>query len=97
MLCFRVGEYVVKIFAPAESGIDSTMDIETETFAMKRTTALGISAPKCIACGCIEDKYSFSYLIMEYISGKEFTDIADTLSYEEKNSPQLLSDSLLAN
>lgn len=81
---FKVGEYVVKIFAPIESGIDSTLDIQTETFAMKRSIAFGISVPKCIACGCVEDKYSFSYMIMEFISGKEFTDVADTLSNGEK-------------
>lgn len=81
---FKVGEYVVKIFAPVESGIDSTMDIQTETFAMKRSATLGISVPKCIASGCIEDKYSFSYMIMDFISGKEFTDIAGTLSFDEK-------------
>jgi thiamine kinase-like enzyme len=60
------------------------MDMQTETFAMKRATALGISVPKCIAVGCIVDKYSFSYMIMEFIKGKEFTDLADTLSYDKK-------------
>ncbi|HHY81471.1 MAG TPA: hypothetical protein GX505_02200 [Clostridiales bacterium] len=78
---FKVGNYVIKIFAPAESGINCAIDIQTETFAMKRAEALGIPAPKCIACGFIEDKYCFSYLIMEYIRGREFTNIADAVSY----------------
>lgn len=82
---FKIGEYVIKIFAPVESGIDCTMDIQTETFAMKRSNAIGISVPKCVSYGCVNDKYSFSYMIMEFINGKEFTDIAGSFSsYDEK-------------
>ena len=81
---FHVGDTVVKIFAPRESGIDSTTDVETEAFAMRRATVLGLSVPKCIVCDTLEDKYRFSYMIMEYVPGKEFTEIAGGLSREEK-------------
>ena len=33
---FKAGEYVVKIFAPADSGIDQTLDLQTELFATRR-------------------------------------------------------------
>jgi len=67
---FRVGGYVVKIFAPNESGMDQTLDLQTELFAIQRANALGIAAPKLIAHGFVQDKYRFAYLIMEFIEGK---------------------------
>lgn len=83
---FRVGNYVVKIFAPVESGIDSTMDVETEIFAMKYVNSLDIPAPKCVANGCVEDKYQFFYMVMEYINGTEFTNISKSLSPNQKTA-----------
>jgi len=81
---FKVGGYVVKIFAPAESGMDNALDTHTEIFAMKRSDMLGISVPKCVACGCVEDRYRFWYIIMTYIQGKAFCDHAASLTREEK-------------
>lgn len=69
---FHIGDYVIKIFAPKESGKDQTPDMKTEIFASKRANALGIAAPKVIADGFICDKYRFGYLITEYINGQEF-------------------------
>lgn len=69
---FQIGDYVIKIFAPKESGKDQTPDMKTEIFASKLANTLGIAAPKVIADGFICDKYRFGYLITEYINGQEF-------------------------
>ena len=66
---FKVGELVAKIFAPKESGMDTYSDYKTELFGMERANRLGISTPRLLAYGTIEDKYMFPYLIMEHISG----------------------------
>jgi len=81
---FKVGDYVIKIFAPAESGIDQTLDLETELFSTRRANAIGVSAPKLIANGYIEDKYCFGYMITEYINGVELEEAVKTMSDEEK-------------
>lgn len=83
---FRVGGYVAKIYAPKESGIDSTADFETETFAARHVGKLGIPVPECAACGIVEDKYRFSYMIMKYIPGTEFTKAASGFTEKEKIS-----------
>ncbi|MFE6795807.1 aminoglycoside phosphotransferase family protein [Paenibacillus chitinolyticus] len=81
---FKVGDYVIKIFAPKESGIDSTADFETESFAIHRANTLGVSVPKLLASGFIQDKYRFSYMIMDYINGTEINKLNKNLTYEEK-------------
>ncbi|GGH77249.1 serine/threonine protein kinase [Pullulanibacillus pueri] len=81
---FRVGDYVIKIFAPEESGFDGTVDFETEVFAMQRATMLGVSVPKLMTCGALQVQYRFSYLIMEYKSGIEFNKLSPTLTFEQK-------------
>ncbi|MBP1913884.1 serine/threonine protein kinase [Lederbergia galactosidilyticus] len=81
---FKIGKYVIKIFAPAESGIDSTMDFTTELFAMRRAVQLGVSVPKLVASGEVKDKFLFSYLIMEYIDGTELNKINYTLTLADK-------------
>lgn len=81
---FKVGRYVVKIFAPPESGIDQTLDLQTELFAIRRANETGVSAPKLIAHGFVEDRYRFVYMITEYIDGKEFTDAVKAMSGSEK-------------
>lgn len=81
---FKVGDYVIKIFAPVESGIDSTTDFTTESFAMHRAARLGVSVPKLVASGAVEDKYHFSYLIMEYIHGTELNKLHHSLTVADK-------------
>ncbi|UVI29308.1 aminoglycoside phosphotransferase family protein [Paenibacillus spongiae] len=81
---FKVGEYIVKIFAPPESGLNSTIDFHTEEFGMSRANALHISAPTLVASGLIEDRYAFRYLIMDYIEGDELSKRTVSMSYEEK-------------
>ncbi|MFP3388107.1 aminoglycoside phosphotransferase family protein [Brevibacillus sp. SIMBA_040] len=81
---FKVGDYVIKIFAPKESGIDNTADFETESFAMHRAIRLGVSVPKLITSGFIQDKYRFSYMIMDYVNGTEINKLNKNLTFEEK-------------
>lgn len=81
---FRVGRYIIKIFAPKESEIGSTEDSKTEIFAMSRANELGISAPKLVASGLVEDTYPFYYILMEWIDGSDFTEASKPFSFEEK-------------
>lgn len=67
---FRVGKYVVKIFAPAESGMDTLSDYDTELYGLSRAERLGVPAPRLAAAGHIADKYLFYYLVMERINGE---------------------------
>ena len=69
---FRLGGYVVKIFAPDESGMNQTQDYETELFATKRAFNLGVSVPRIAGSGVVEDRYSFRYLIMDFIEAVPF-------------------------
>jgi len=81
---FKVGDYVIKIFAPHGMGEDYGTDVDVELFGMKWANSRGVPAPKLIANGEVEDKYHFRYMVMEYIHGKMLGDIEDGLSYEDK-------------
>ena len=77
---FKTGRYVVKIYAPAESGIDQTLDLHTELFSTARANRIGVSAPRLTAHGFVQDKYCFAYMITEYVEGVELTDAVKTMS-----------------
>jgi len=83
---FKVGEYVIKIFAPPEFSEDGDYgtNVDVELFGIKWANARDVSAPKLIADGVVRDKYHFRYMIMEYIHGKMLGEIEDSLSYEDK-------------
>lgn len=81
---FRVGNHIVKIFAPEESGMDTDSDYKTELFGLNRAARLGIPVPKLMANGYVADKYIFKYMIMEHIDGGNIGDIEDGLTYDEK-------------
>lgn len=81
---FKVGSYIIKIFAPAESGMDQTLDLQTELFAIQKANEIGVSTPKMIADGFVEDKYRFAYIITEYIEGVEFTEAVKVMTDEQK-------------
>ena len=83
---FKVGEYVIKIFAPQGMGEDYGTDVEVELFGMKWANERGIPSPKLIAYGVVKDKYNFRYMVMEYIHGKMFVEVEADLSYEDKVS-----------
>ena len=84
---FKVGGYVVKIFIPIRGGgklWNYGTDVNVELFGMRWANALGVPSPKLIADGVIENKYHFRYMIMEYIHGKLFDQMKDSLTYEQK-------------
>lgn len=81
---FKVGDLVVKIFAPKESGMDTDSDYKTELFGMERANRLGIPVPQLVACGTVEDKYIFHYLIMEHISGNSLSWFENRMTDNEK-------------
>ncbi len=84
---FKVGAYVVKIFIPVSGGgklWNYGTNVDVELFGMKWANTLGVPSPKLIADGVIEDKYHFRYMIMEYIQGRLFNKIKDSLTYEQK-------------
>jgi len=77
---FKVGEYVIKIFAPVESGYNQASDLQTELFAMRRVN----ESPQVIVDGFVDDKYLFNYMIMEYIHGVEVVEAVKTMTDDEK-------------
>jgi serine/threonine protein kinase len=85
---FKVGGYVIKIFAPQSFSIDEDYgtNVDVELFGMKLANNQDVPSPRLIAYGAIEDKYFFRYMIMEYIHGKLLGDIEESLSYEDKLS-----------
>lgn len=81
---FRVDDFVVKIFAPVESGFDTEIDYNCEVIGMRRAQSLGINIPNVIASSFIEDKYLFRYIIMDYIDGDDTKNILKRYSPDEK-------------
>ena len=81
---FKSGDYVVKIFAPKESGFDVSMDYATELYSLSFVRSLKILTPKIITHGIIRDTYDFSYIIMEFIKGVMFDEASLNFTDNEK-------------
>jgi len=81
---FRVGEYVMKIYAPKESGMDQTDSRRTELFAANYAEAAGVSIPSVVAAGEVRDTYFFAYMVMKFIRGKELGQVLKDLQEEEQ-------------
>lgn len=81
---FRVGDYIAKVFVPPESGYNSEPDYRAELYAMERANALGVSVPKLVAKGEIQDRYLFRYLVMDYVHGETLGDIKGSLKTRQK-------------
>ena len=81
---FKVGEYVVKIFAPPGLCQDFGTTIEVELFGMRLANARGVPSPRLVATGVVEDRYTFRYIVMEYIRGKMLSEVEGSLSFEDK-------------
>ncbi|MGI5900225.1 MAG: phosphotransferase family protein [Christensenellales bacterium] len=80
---FRLGETVVKIYSPKESGNQQDM---RELFAMRRAEKAGVRVPKVLAHGKIGDKYDFDYIVMEFAQGKEAGEALPNMSHAERAS-----------
>lgn len=83
---FKVGDFIIKIFAPKEAGMDVGTVFDIELYGLRRANLLGIPSPKLVASGSVNDKYSFSYMIMEYLGLPSLGDIETGLSFDEKVS-----------
>lgn len=83
---FKVGAYIVKIFAPKESTIGGEDDYYTELFGLRRANDLKVATPKLYAYGIIEDKYRFPYLVMEHVKGESLNNKISSLTREEKRN-----------
>ena len=81
---FKSGDYVVKIFAPKESGMDMYSDYTTEKFGLVRTESLKIPVPRLIRSGVIHDKYEFMYMIMEYVDAEEMVKVEESFTDLQK-------------
>lgn len=81
---FRVGEYVLKIFAPEECGRGQNRDFETEVFALKFAVEHGVTAPRLVGSGAYKDKYVFHYIVLDYVEGREFNDEVKSMSDGQK-------------
>ena len=81
---FKVGGYVIKIYSPPGINKNSDKDMDAELFGMKLANVQGVTAPKLIAYGVVEDKYHFHYIIMEHINGKRMDELEGSWSYEQK-------------
>lgn len=88
-------KYVVKVYVPVESGMDSTYDYNTELAVSLYMDELGIPSPKIIASGEVRDKYLFRYMIMDFIEGKSADEAFSEMNEKEKlNFISRLTDSL---
>lgn len=81
---FKAGDYVIKIFAPRESGIGTETDFHTELSVMEYIKSKGVAAPKIIAYGDVSDKYLFRYILMEYVEGREARNVLPYYNTEQK-------------
>ena len=79
---FRVDNYVIKIYAPDETGVNDTDN--TEPIVYEYAYDLGLPVPKIMARGVYHDKYLFEYIIMEYVKGIPFDRACMTASIQEK-------------
>jgi serine/threonine protein kinase len=80
---FKSGEYVVKIFAPKESGYGDITVYQSELFALSFAQSNGVSVPKLFAHGIADDKYCFPYMIMDYIEGVEFSEHSEKENFTD--------------
>jgi tRNA A-37 threonylcarbamoyl transferase component Bud32 len=67
---FKVGDKVIKIFAPVESGCYGADYYEIEIEALNHVNNVQVASPKILFKGIIDDKYIFRYIIMEFIDGQ---------------------------
>lgn len=66
---FRLENFVIKLFAPKESGLDTLIDFQSEQFGIAHAQKQGILTSNIVACGEIQDQYLFRYLLIRYLTG----------------------------
>lgn len=81
---FKVGNYIIKIIPPIETGKDFSKDYEIELYGLHYARSKHIQCPKILAVGEVETKYTFKYIIMEEIIGESFNTLKDQWTVKEK-------------
>ncbi len=83
---FASGKFVLKIFAPPECGMEVGSDADIELFGLRRASRLGISVPRPLAAGVVDDAYAFRYIVMERIHGMHLNRAAREMSGVQKQA-----------
>ncbi len=65
---FKVGDKIIKIFAPIESTCDTQHDYDIEVEGILYAQNY-VHTPELLAQGMIQDKYLFRYIVLKYIEG----------------------------
>lgn len=79
----RAGDYVIKIYAPKESGIASD-ERQAEAIGLRHARAQGLLVPELIATGQLQDKYLFGYMIQRFLPGPDFALAGQRLGVDER-------------
>lgn len=83
---FRAGNIVYKIYAPKESGLDTTADFVREIASIKNAGTAGVHTPEIICTGEIADRYLFRYMVQSYIDGNPAASILPSYLNIEKQA-----------
>lgn len=81
---FRCRAHVVKIFAPIESGLDTTSDFHGELAAMRHAFSCGVPTPELVCSGEVADRYLFRYLVMKHIDGVDAGAVLPTYAQQRQ-------------
>ncbi len=80
---FRAGEAVVKIMAPAESGL---LPNDAEFLGLRHAAAAGAPGPALLCGGVFRDRYAFPYLVTAFLEGREAGDALPGLPDGDKRA-----------
>jgi thiamine kinase-like enzyme len=80
---FKVGNSIIKIYSPHDPSFTKRC-YKSEIFGLKRALSLGLPAAKLLASGIIHDKYSFRYIISEFIDGVNLSEIFGAMDSDNK-------------
>ncbi len=81
---FHMGDYVMKIFAPEETGLNDLNACKNECRAMGAALKAGVRVPKILATGEVRDKYLFSYMVTEFLPGQAAKDVLPCYNAAQK-------------
>lgn len=81
---FQVGNTMIKVFVPVESGYDCTDEIVNEMEGLLIAKSLGLHVPKVIVSNTMMDRYVFRYIILEYVNYPTLKEAKETMSDSTK-------------
>lgn len=71
---FKIGDKIIKLFAPIESGCDTQYDYENEIRGLTYAQTF-IPTASILVKGVKKDRYLFRYLVLKVIEGKPFSTV----------------------